>query len=191
MWIRFHSRLLLLTNKQAAVAEAKLMSPFVEYKGKSSVQLAMSSGQEKQKRQSICRVKKIQMKRECTSQSSFFPASSLSLLFFKLIFGSNITPGILPFTALKFLLERGREEGRGGGREGGSSRGSMKTWQSGLYITNTCSAKIICNLFLWWLCFYIRSCGREILFSKEYWLFQWSSRTARQNLMYWYFVEFP
>lgn len=62
------------------------------------------------------------MQRECISHSSFFSAHSLSLLFFKLIFGSNITPGILPFTALNISLEK-----REGGREKARGRGSMKT----------------------------------------------------------------
>jgi len=38
------------------------------------------------------------------------------------MFGSNITPGILPFTALKISLEK-----REGSREKARGKGSMKT----------------------------------------------------------------
>lgn len=64
------------------------------------------------------------MQRECISHSFFFFFFQLtaSHLFFKLIFGSNITPGILPFSALKIALEK-----REGGREKGRGKESMKT----------------------------------------------------------------
>lgn len=131
------------------------------------------------------------MKRECISHSFFFPAFSLSLLFFKLIFGSNITPGILPFTALKISVGKRkgrREEGREGESKHKGEYESLTEWivhNKHLFCKNNLQFIFMMRLFLCQVLW-----ERERLFSKEYWLFKCSNRTARQNLTYWHFVEF-
>lgn len=84
----------------------------------------------------------------------FFPAFSLSLLFFKLIFGSNITPGILPFTALKISVGKRkgrREEGREGESKHKGEYESLTEWivhNKHLFCKNNLQFIFMMRLFL-------------------------------------------